>query len=390
MDALKEKRSVLRFVKYILITVVMVCIAFAFFSTRQLNQSIDLGNRKIVLNYANQVAGRLHDMFERVDISLGELSGQFEQMDFLTQETLLTYLKDYDETWGMDTSGFMYENGQNYLLDGSPVLFENEISLRDVLSYSEQLNISRQSIGGQEMLVFAKPCKKQVGSHTVSGIFATIKLDQLKEFLGDYGYGAGSFLAVTQTNGDNIWKQGEDAAGGLTNCFRDLEQLDVSRQDSVLQMETRMSVAMDGTISYARGGQKYYMAYVPLDVNYWYLLVSARSDSIDLTELSQQHFLISTLLVAVILVMGLVGIVYLFQRNRSISRHNEQLRTATALANQANLAKRDFLAKVSHEIRTPLNGVMGMITLAKSGSFLLPTVTKIPLVSTNALPEQTP
>ena len=124
-------------------------------------------------------------------------------------------------------------------------------------------------------------------------------------------------------------------------------------------MKTRMSVSMDGTISYERDAQKYYMAYVPLGVNYWYLLVSARSDSIDLTELSQQHFFISAMLVAVILVMGLVGIVYLFQRNRSISYHNKQLQIATDLANQANAAKRDFLAKVSHEIRTPLNGVIG-------------------------------
>lgn len=367
MNIAKAKKSLLRFGKYILAAVILACMIFAFANTYRLNHSIDEGNRKIILNYTNQVAYRLHDMFERVDISLNELSSKFEETSgCLTQEELLEQLKHYDETWSMDASGLMYENGENCLSDGAPVLLESEISLRDVLSYSEKLNISRQNIYGKDMLVFAKPCRTQVGGQTVSGIFTAVKLERLEAFLGDYGYGAGSFLAVTQSDGNNIWRQGEDLPYGTGNCLLDLEQMDVSRQDSVLQMKTRMSVSMDGTISYERDAQKYYMAYVPLGVNYWYLLVSARSDSIDLTELSQQHFFISAMLVAVILVMGLVGIVYLFQRNRSISYHNKQLQIATDLANQANAAKRDFLAKVSHEIRTPLNGVIGMISLAQN------------------------
>ncbi len=39
-------------------------------------------------------------------------------------------------------------------------------------------------------------------------------------------------------------------------------------------------------------------------------------------------------------------------------------RNALALAEAANLAQRDFLARMSHEIRTPMNGVLGMTRLA--------------------------
>ncbi|MDL2307501.1 response regulator [Desulfovibrio sp. OttesenSCG-928-C06] len=39
-------------------------------------------------------------------------------------------------------------------------------------------------------------------------------------------------------------------------------------------------------------------------------------------------------------------------------------RNALALAEAANMAQRDFLARMSHEIRTPMNGVLGMTRLA--------------------------
>ena len=46
------------------------------------------------------------------------------------------------------------------------------------------------------------------------------------------------------------------------------------------------------------------------------------------------------------------------------AEQNRQLEEATRIANQANMAKTEFLSHMSHDIRTPINGIMGMLEIA--------------------------
>lgn len=50
---------------------------------------------------------------------------------------------------------------------------------------------------------------------------------------------------------------------------------------------------------------------------------------------------------------------------RTEQRQTEELKQLTAEANQANIAKSDFLAVISHELRTPLTGIMGLADLLR-------------------------
>ncbi len=49
---------------------------------------------------------------------------------------------------------------------------------------------------------------------------------------------------------------------------------------------------------------------------------------------------------------------------RKLEERTEQLKEALAMAEKANLAKSDFLARMSHDLRTPINAIVGMTAIA--------------------------
>lgn len=77
----------------------------------------------------------------------------------------------------------------------------------------------------------------------------------------------------------------------------------------------------------------------------------------------------------------LIGSVLMSERRKQTA---EKLKVALAKANEAALAKSQFLATMSHEIRTPMNGVLGMLELIELEPLNKPIQTKVSIAKNSA------
>ncbi|MBQ4857714.1 PAS domain-containing protein [Pseudoalteromonas sp. MMG007] len=77
----------------------------------------------------------------------------------------------------------------------------------------------------------------------------------------------------------------------------------------------------------------------------------------------------------------LVGSTLVSQQRKVIS---EELKVALVKAEEAAVAKSDFLATMSHEIRTPMNGVLGMLELVELEPLSKPIETKVGIAKKSA------
>ena len=134
----------------------------------------------------------------------------------------------------------------------------------------------------------------------------------------------------------------------------------------------RSVLASGGTVNVpiVFDGRSEYLYFYPLGHAEWYLCTVMPYSVIegDIGDLSGTIAANAAIVgAAVLLFVLLVFLLYyrMARRNtRLLAEEKDRAERAFAEAQQASLAKTEFLSRMSHEIRTPMNGIMGMTAIA--------------------------
>ncbi len=113
------------------------------------------------------------------------------------------------------------------------------------------------------------------------------------------------------------------------------------------------------------------MYYAPIEGTQWYMLMEVPYEVVDeMTEnlslrLNRNAIVMMATVMLLILAIFFVYMMNLRAHSKQLEAARESAEKAQRTAEQASLAKSEFLSRMSHEIRTPMNGIIGMTEIAR-------------------------
>ena len=279
-----------------------------------------------------------------------------------TKEELVSFLSDYQQTWGyshlffIDKSGsFIYETGKI-----SKLQFDNSQSIYRVISKRENVVAPATDYDGTEILLFARPVEPfELDGHLIEGAGICYEVQSMLENMNINAFKESCDVYLLDADGITVARSIHEDSMDAYNIVNAVEKENPELGNLEEQL---LSGKNDGIMQIKAKGRDAYLSYTTVDVVGWKQLLMVPVDVVN-NEM-HNYTRMTGMLVAVLILLaaaGIGGIVHFFYR---INAEKKQKEIELEYEHKANESKSRFLAKMSHDIRTPMNGVLGMATLA--------------------------
>ncbi len=347
----KRRRALLLMAVYVAAVSISIISAVSYFMENSSTRGLLAFER-----FSEQITYRVSDNLSKYTEQLILLKSELADREINDLAEIQNTMQRYIDNSLMEGIGFITEDGTAQSYSGEVELFDEPIDVLDVHNYPYAVTLSKNSIGGEDKLLFRILWEGEETSEAVA-LYGYLPLSIISDLLKDTTYGnAGAFVAIVDHNGDHLWNSSdtlENKEGH--NLIRDLEVYDLNDGATAEAVATRLELQLSGIVTYTAYGDERVLFYEPLGYNYWTLLTITPRDSV--LNTSSEVQIIIVLLVGVLSIVAVA--VWFFHKN-------QKAELALAVAQKESIFKGKFLSNVSHEIRTPLNGISGTLHLLKN------------------------
>ncbi len=265
------------------------------------------------------------------------------------------------------------------MIFGDPVKLNHPESFLESLQKGERKAASAVDSGGDGVILFAVPCAYPMsGGGDSLAIVVGLSAEYMGEVLFLDSDQSLSYSFVIRKDGSYVVGNQGDTHENYFDRLADLfDGQDLDGDDCVEELEAAMHAGEDYSSVVRDGGSRRHIYCTNLPYCDWYLVTVLPFEGLDDAISGMGNRWLTLVYAASCAVIAML--LYLFFRylklfrgqvselkrvNGEMDAARRSAEEARREAEQANLAKQEFLSSMSHDIRTPMNAIVGMTALA--------------------------
>lgn len=365
-----QQRRCVAFIAATIAVVVVLLLSCMIMSTKKATDEVVASVSEVYLDeLSKQVVFHFNEGIENKFSQLTTVTSGLALMQPQTQNDIQAYLRAQESSDNYRFLALGTEDGQ-FLTAGSA-------APADLVSHDHETILYRNDQGRRvllydDMVVLVRDIVPlHFGDKTATKVACGFDAMALSERLNLTLFDGFSRTIVVDDEGNCIIGDRDSGLEPGESLFDLLSQRAVY-ESGYGEAEIRSAFARRGTINVpvVYSGRPEYLYFMPLDDTDWYLCTVMPYRVIDEDieafgrTVSINAFVVGGIVLLVVLLFFFMYYRLAKRNTRLLAEEKNRAEHAFVQAQQANMAKSEFLSRMSHEIRTPMNGIMGMTAIA--------------------------
>lgn len=365
-----QQRRCVAFVGVTIAVVVVLLLSYMIMSTKKATDDVVANVSEVYLDeLSKQVVFHFNEGIENKFSQLATVANGLALMQPQTQDDVQTYLRAQESSDNYRFLALGTEDGQ-FLTAGSAASADLVSHDHETILYSNDQG--QRVLLYDDMVVLVRDIAPlHFGDKTAIKVACGFDAMALSERLNLTLFDGFSRTIVVDDAGNCIIGDRDSGLEPGESLFNLLSQQAVY-ESGYDEAKIRSAFARRETLNVpvVYSGRAEYLYFMPLDDTDWYLCTVMPYRVIDEDieafgrTISVNAFVVGGIVLLVVLLFFFMYYRLVKRNTRLLAEEKNRAEQAFVQAQQANMAKTEFLSRMSHEIRTPMNGIMGMTAIA--------------------------